>query len=136
MQIRRGLPEDLPAIAAIQSASPEASQWNPADYLAYELRVAEFSEGVAGFLVVRVVGDEAEILNLAVAPELRRRGVARALLRSLFGVFRGAVFLEVRESNRAARYTYQALGFQEVTRRENYYDLPPEAAIVLKFHSC
>src|SRR5215467_7329734 len=135
MQIRRGRPEDLPAIAAIQSASPEASQWNPADYLDYDLRVAEFPEGVAGFLVVRMVGDEAEILNLAVAPDFRRRGVARTLLRSLLEVYSGAVFLEVRESNRAARNIYQTIGFKEVSRRENYYDFPPEAAIVLKFHS-
>jgi [ribosomal protein S18]-alanine N-acetyltransferase len=136
MRIRRGRPGDLPAIAAIQSASPEASQWNPADYLAYDLRVAELAEGIAGFLVVREAGGEAEVLNLAVAPAFRRRGVARGLLRSLLEVFCGAVFLEVRESNQAARNTYQALGFSEVSRRESYYDSPPEAAIVLKFHSC
>jgi ribosomal-protein-alanine N-acetyltransferase len=136
MLIRAGRPEDLPAITAIQEASPEAARWNPSDYLGYDLRVAVRNGALAGFLAVRTVGDEAEILNLAVAPESRRQGVARGLLRSLFESFRGTVFLEVRESNEAARLTYQAIGFTEVSRRKGYYDSPPEAAVVLKFHSC
>jgi ribosomal-protein-alanine N-acetyltransferase len=134
--IRRGERKDLPAIAAIQAASFEAAQWDPADYLNYDLRVAVREDAVAGFLVVRKVAGEAEILNLAVAPEWRRRGLARELLRTVLDEFQGPVFLEVRESNQAARSTYQALGFVEVTRRDSYYETPPEAAIVMKFHSC
>jgi ribosomal-protein-alanine N-acetyltransferase len=134
--IRRGESSDLAAIAAIQAASPEAAQWNPADYLAYELWVAVAESEVAGFLAVRKVADEAEILNLAVAPQFRRRGLARELLEGYIKGFAGAVFLEVRESNRVARSTYQALGFKAVSRRESYYRYPPEAAIVMKFHSC
>jgi [ribosomal protein S18]-alanine N-acetyltransferase len=134
--IRRGQPEDLPAIAAIQESSPEAAQWDPVDYLEYDLRIALYDGAVGGFLVTRMVAGEAEILNLAVAPGLRRRGIARELLRSLLDSFPGPIFLEVRESNRAARNTYEALGFIGVNRRNSYYGHPPEAAIVMKFHSC
>ena len=89
---------------------------------------------VAGFLVVRSLGEgESEILNLAVAPENRRRGVARAML---LPALHGSVFLEVRESNRSAIAFYKSLGFQEVACRTDYYGNPPESAIVMKFHSC
>jgi [ribosomal protein S18]-alanine N-acetyltransferase len=134
--IRRGQPEDLEAIAAIQADSPEAAQWNPADYLAYDLWVAVAEDAVAGFLAARAAADEAEILNLAVARRFRRRGVARELLEGYIESFSGAIFLEVRESNRAAQSTYQAIGFTVVSRRDSYYEFPPEAAIVMKFHSC
>jgi ribosomal-protein-alanine N-acetyltransferase len=80
--------------------------------------------------------DECEVLNLAVAPEFRRQGVAGALMASLLGGFRGVLHLEVRESNRAALYFYKSIGFQEVSLRPGYYEWPPEAAIVMKFHSC
>jgi ribosomal-protein-alanine N-acetyltransferase len=92
---------------------------------------------VAGFLVTRApsVG-ECEVLNLAVGPEFRRRGVAAALVKSLVDEAPGDLFLEVRESNDAARKFYQYMGFQEVGRRPAYYGAPPEPAIVMKFHSC
>jgi ribosomal-protein-alanine N-acetyltransferase len=92
---------------------------------------------VAGFLVSRaLVEGEIELLNLAVAPEFRRRGVARKLVESLLAESPGVVYLEVRESNQSARKFYNHMGFQEVGSRSGYYQAPPEAAIVMKFHSC
>jgi ribosomal-protein-alanine N-acetyltransferase len=136
-EIRRGEVEDLPQVAAIQAASPETAQWDVAQYMQYDLRVAIRQNRVVGFLVARsVAGDEQELLNLAVAPECRRLGIARQLLKSLLEYFRGTVFLEVRESNRAAIGLYKSLNFQYVNRRNGYYKSPPEAAIVMKFHSC
>jgi len=136
-EIRRGNAGDLADIDRIQKASPEASQWGVADYLAYDLHVALWDGRVAGFLVVRPTApDEWEILNLAVAPEYRGRGVARRLVESLQTSVTGCVFLEVRESNSAARKLYNSMGFQEVSLRQQYYNFPPEAAIVMKFHSC
>jgi ribosomal-protein-alanine N-acetyltransferase len=135
--IRSGGAEDLAAIAAIQAASAEAAQWKSADYLAYRLLVATGATGVMGFVVARPVADgEFEVLNLAVAPEFRRQGVARELLAALFHQYIGEFYLEVRESNQAAQMCYKSLGFQVVSRRADYYASPNEAAIVMKFHSC
>jgi ribosomal-protein-alanine N-acetyltransferase len=84
----------------------------------------------------RVAPDESELLNLVVAPEFRGKGLARALLQELLTAPAASLYLEVRESNRAARNLYKSMGFQEVNIRPEYYQSPPEAAIVMKFHSC
>lgn len=135
--IRRGEAADLAEIAAIQAASPEMAQWDVAQYLQYDLRVAVRRNRVAGFLVGRSVAqEERELLNLAVAPEWRRQGIARELVSAWLEETAGEIYLEVRESNRAARNLYQLLGFQSVGCRSGYYQSPPEPAIVMKFHSC
>lgn len=84
------------------------------------------SEGEpTGFLLARMAGGEAEILTLAVVVEHRRQGVARALLAKLFDAIAAQniarVFLEVAESNDAARALYAAHGFVPVGRRSAYY---------------
>lgn len=91
---------------------------------------------VVGYLVARHMADEGEILNVAVAPTDRRRGVGRALvragLRRLTALGARQVYLEVRESNLAARELYRSFGFVEVARRANYYRRPVEDAILLR----
>jgi ribosomal protein S18 acetylase RimI-like enzyme len=135
--IRRGGPDDLAQVALIQAASPEAAQWDVAGYLPYDFRILVCGIRVAGFLVSRtLVEGEIELLNLAVATGFRRQGVARKLVESLLAESPGVVYLEVRESNLAARRFYNHMGFQEVSLRIGYYQAPPEAAIVMKFHSC
>jgi ribosomal protein S18 acetylase RimI-like enzyme len=135
--IRRGVPTDLAEVAAIQAASPEAPQWNVADYLQYDLLVAVCGTQVRGFLAFRTPeASEREILNLAVAPGSRRQGIARELWKTLLQGFSGSIYLEVRETNQAARNLYNSIGFQELSRRPGYYSYPLEAAIVMKFHSC
>lgn len=98
--------------------------------------VAEVGEGIAGYVVAVDAADEGEILNLAVAPTGRRHGLGRALVEHILDALgeRGAtkVFLEVRESNAAARALYAAYGFTEVGRRREYYRRPVEDAIVLR----
>ncbi|MGD0500801.1 MAG: GNAT family N-acetyltransferase [Bryobacteraceae bacterium] len=137
VQIRPGEPRDLPEIGAIQEASPEAAAWPVSDYLRYEVLIASREKRVAGFLASRrVAEDECEILNLAVAPDCRRQGVARALVASFLEGYRGTVYLEVRASNTDAREFYKYIGFHELTIRPGYYLSPPESAIVMKFHSC
>jgi ribosomal-protein-alanine acetyltransferase len=137
IQIRPGESRDLPEIGAIQDASPEASAWPVADYLRYDLHVATSGNRVVGFLASRkLTEEEYEILNLAVAPENRRQGIARALVGSLLEGCPGTVYLEVRAFNTAAREFYKYIGFHEHATRPGYYTAPPEPAIVMKFHSC
>jgi [ribosomal protein S18]-alanine N-acetyltransferase len=140
MNVRNATTADLQPIAAIQAASPEASQWNPAEYLDQTCWVAvceKSPENLLGFLVTRETAPgEREILNLAVSPAARRRGVARQLLNQELAQGVGQWFLEVRESNSAAIGLYQSLGFQAVGRRENYYHDPTEPGIVMKIDSC
>jgi [ribosomal protein S18]-alanine N-acetyltransferase len=135
--IRRGASEDLAAVAAIQFASPEAAHWKVEEYQGYDFWVADVAGAVVGFLVSRPLGlGEGELLNLAVSPDFRRTGVARALLKVFLREFSAGAYLEVRESNAVALNLYKSMGFEEVNRRAEYYDSPPEAAIVMKFHSC
>ncbi len=134
--IRPASPEDLDAIGKIQAASPEASQWPPQDYLAYRCIVGEVDGVVAGFLVSRQTGPgEREILNLAVDPAARRKGLGRALLAHELHHAPGEWFLEVRASNVEAVSLYQSIGFHNVTVRNNYYANPPESAIVMRIFS-
>jgi len=91
---------------------------------------------VVGYLVGREAAGTGEVLNLAVSPEFRRRGVGEALLSAGLAVFRRSrmeeVFLEVRESNTSARALYARHGFRPVGQRSAYYRNPREDALVLR----
>lgn len=131
-EVRPMRPEDLPAVAAIQAAQPLASQWRVGDYLDGLAWVALRSGRIEGFLAARrPAPDELEILNLAVRPDSLRHGFAARLLKhALLGPERSA-FLEVRESNQAARTLYERHGFQTAGRRRGYYRTPEEDGIVM-----
>ena len=94
---------------------------------------------IAGFIMSRLVEDEAEILSVAVAGSRRGRGLARNLLnlhmRRLVALGTRTVFLEVDEYNAAAIRLYDRAGFHEISRRPNYYPGPggkAVAALVLR----
>ena len=136
MTLRPATPADLTNISAIQQASPAASQWDPASYLGHACTVVEEAGGVIGFLACRQTGPgEREILNLAIHPSCRRRGLARKVLNLMLAAGRGQCFLEVRASNIAAIRLYESVGFRQAGRRENYYSNPPEPAIVMQWDS-
>jgi [ribosomal protein S18]-alanine N-acetyltransferase len=136
VNIRAGTRDDLPAIVAIQAASHEASQWDPARYLEQDFSIGCINGRVIGFLVARQVAPgEREILNLAVDPAKRRAGVARRLLARELSAASGAWFLEVRASNAAAIQLYESAGFSYVGLRKAYYHGPAEDAIVMRFFS-
>ncbi len=137
VDVRPAQASDLAEIAAIQGASPEASAWEPESYLEHGCLVGLRGARVVGFVAFRAVAEEeCEILNLAVAPAARRRGVGKALACRVLAQYPGPVFLEVRESNEAARKLYETLGFQRVGTRPKYYSHPPEDGIVMRFQSC
>jgi ribosomal-protein-alanine N-acetyltransferase len=134
MTVRYCNPADTNAIAAVQSASPEAADWNPRDYLAYDTLVAELDGRIAAFLASReVASGERELLNLAVHPEFRRQGIASVLLRNALSAAHPAEwFLEVRASNHAAIAFYEKHAFQRAGIRPKYYREPSEDAVVMR----
>lgn len=91
---------------------------------------------VAGYVGSQSVLGEADMMNVAVSPEFRRRGVARALLLALERrLAENAVHcltLEVRASNEPAISLYHSLGYVQVGRRPNYYHKPREDALILR----
>jgi ribosomal-protein-alanine N-acetyltransferase len=135
-------PSDLPEVIALErqcygdpwpatafSTLPE----NPRVYF----MVARNAAGrVAGYVVAWFVMEEGELANLAVAPSERRKGLGRVMLDAMLAdaARRGArqIYLEVRESNQAARALYEARKFEEVGRRKRYYRKPEEDALILR----
>lgn len=87
---------------------------------------------IAGFILVRLIGDEAELLSIAVEPKWRGKRVGQALLRAALDdlLFSSArrMFLEVDERNSAALRLYRGHGFVEVGRRKGYYPRPDGSA--------
>jgi ribosomal-protein-alanine N-acetyltransferase len=98
---------------------------------------ADVGHAVVGYVVMWLVADEAELANLAVAPDRRRMGIGRYLLDSAMAeaLAGGAtsLYLEVRESNVAARALYGGRGFVAVGRRSAYYRNPAEDALLLRY---
>lgn len=98
---------------------------------------AELESNVVGYICVRHIADEAHILNLAVRPDMRRQGIARALvlkaLEELSETQCKTVYLEVRASNYQARALYESFGFKVVGIRKSYYEFPKEDAVVMAF---
>jgi glycosyltransferase involved in cell wall biosynthesis/ribosomal protein S18 acetylase RimI-like enzyme len=118
-----------PAPLSIRAArADEVGAWSAADCL-----VAELEGRVVGLLATRSpVTDEHEVLWLEVSAAARRCGIATILVSRWLAATRGDVYLEVRESNTAARALYASLGFQQVGRRADYYTDPTEPAIVMR----
>jgi ribosomal-protein-alanine N-acetyltransferase len=141
--LRAMRPADVQAVAAIE-AQAFTDPWPASafdDLLRHpyaRLRVAIDEQGalLAYSAVLRAL-DEAELANIATAPSARRQGLAAALLDDALttlgedGV--SSMFLEVRESNFAARALYASRGFRAVGRRRGYYRLPDEDALVLRW---
>ncbi len=141
--LRPAIEGDLSQVAQIEK-SAFADPWSeesfrrllgvaPAIFL-----VALFSpdEGVTGYVVAFSVGEDGELLNVAVDPKFRGKGLAGQMLDAVL-IELGArgvrsAFLEVRESNSAARALYGSRGFIEIGRRSKYYRRPVEDALVLR----
>ena len=144
VSIRAATPADLPGMMALEKRAATAAHWSAQQYEALfggqgPERIAliiEDEPGLAGFVIARVMDREWEIENIAVAGPARRRGLGTRLLGELLDRARGrgadAVFLEVRESNRAARALYEKWAFLESGRRPRYYKDPEEDAILYR----
>jgi ribosomal-protein-alanine N-acetyltransferase len=145
LSLRRMTADDLPVVMEIELAAfkhpwSEELFRNELEHAWSNVLVAERDEGsagarVVGFIIFWLVHDEVHVLNVAVAAEERRRGVARALLSACVarGRAQGSclVTLEVRRSNTAALRLYEAFGFRSAGVRPNYYSDEGEDAIVM-----
>lgn len=133
--------DDLEAVLAIERAS-FATPWSERTFRGLlqrrnaRLAVAEDGGQVVGYAVAWFAGGQAELGDLAVRPESRRRGVGRLLLEAMLAAAEQerieVMYLEVRESNLAARALYEQGGFVAVDRRLRYYADPTEDALVLR----
>lgn len=148
MQIRHANLADLGAIIELGNSSPNAAHWTEPQYrelvqsgsvperliLVAEWQLAAEHGHAVGFLVARYIAKEWELENIVVEPESRGKGIGKRLLAALFSHVQqtggGAVFLEVRESNLAARNLYEALEFRKTGRRKAYYSDPEEDAVL------
>ena len=121
-----------------------AANWSQKQYVAvfsaaeHHLSLVVEDHGqVVGFVVARMLQGEWEIENIAVAGAARRRGLATRLMGELMERARatgaGQVFLEVRESNHAARSLYEKWAFEPAGRRKAYYQKPVEDALIYRF---
>jgi ribosomal-protein-alanine N-acetyltransferase len=153
MRIRRAIPTDIPALIALEKQAATAAHWSPEQYetvfsseeparVAFVIEDSPIADSrvedarTQGFIVGRAVSEDWEIENIAVAGGARRRGLGTHLLEEFIGLARGrraqSVFLEVRESNLAARRLYEKHAFVETGRRKGYYRQPEEDAIVYR----
>ncbi|ATB47634.1 ribosomal protein S18-alanine N-acetyltransferase [Corallococcus macrosporus] len=143
--IRQMTAEDLPAVMLLEKAAFK-NPWSQ-DLLKRELQhewstillVEEEREGqgpeLLGLAIFWIVHDEVHVLNVATAPQHRRRGVARAVMDEVLARGRARrctlATLEVRKSNEAALQLYRAYGFRPVGIRPNYYVDEGEDAVVM-----
>ncbi len=148
MTIRPAISDDIDAMMALARESVSAARWSQKEYRdlfsaqgPHRIAlVADNSQGpgagITGFLIARHVVTEWELENLVVAASARRKGAGNQLLNALIATARetnsDSVFLEVRESNAAARALYEKSGFQPTGRRKSYYANPIEDAILYR----
>lgn len=138
LEIRAAEPKDIPDILNTEKECFTSDAWCEDDF---QYRFSEdgfitlcaFCDGeYAGYIAASLFGD-LNIDSVAVPNSFRRKGIASALIKSVLesGEWEAA-FLEVRESNYAARALYKKLGFQQIAVRKDYYGCPTENAIIMK----
>ena len=143
ISIRRARAEDLPAILGIERVS-FTDPWSHSSFAAlleqprvyFSVALDPDTGTLLGYTVAWFVLDEAELANLAVAPDARGNGIGSMLLGGALAASeaRGSMtmFLEVRASNYPAIALYTSHGFTEVGRRRAYYRKPVEDALILR----
>ncbi|MHB8054592.1 MAG: ribosomal protein S18-alanine N-acetyltransferase [Candidatus Aminicenantales bacterium] len=143
IRFRRMMRKDLPEVTAIEHQS-FPNPWPDTTFegeiqnvgLSYPVVAVDEAAGkIAGYLIFWVIRDEAQINNVAVHPDYRRRRIAEGMFRDILAALEqnGIQFisLEVREGNTGARALYEKLGFKGIGFRKEYYSHPVEDAVVM-----
>jgi len=147
ISITEATKEHLPQILEIgkEAISPSwtydflLDEYNNGDsyiYTAIDKSTEEsFTHLISGFVIFRQVGDDSEILQIAVNNKERRKGIGNALIKVVIKKAKengnNSIFLEVRSSNTPAVCLYEKHGFNTIRTRKNYYNDPTEDAIVM-----
>ena len=139
--IRKMTVEDIPAVIALDQISfnlpwPERSfRFELTENEASRSWVAEVDGRIVGMIVNWLLVDEVHVATIATHPDFRRQGIAKKLLTHTLRYMSGegaiTSFLEVRESNAAARELYRKFGYKETGRRKGYYKDNNEDAILM-----
>ena len=141
MMIRNMTAAEVPLVAGLEAVcfNDPWSERSVASELDNQLSlwlVAMEGERLAGYVGSQTVMGETDMMNIAVDPEFRRRGIAGQLVDALVAELKTrqshCLTLEVRASNEPARALYEKLGFQQVGLRKNYYRNPKEDALILR----
>ena len=142
VHIRWMIRRDMPEVLGIENGSFEFS-WSEDDFIRCLRQrncigmVAEYDERVVGFMIYELHKDQLHVLNFAVRPDVRRRGVGRQMVEKLIGKLsqqrRTRVLLEIRETNLAAQVFFRNLGFSATSVLRDYYDDTTEDAYVMQY---
>ena len=140
LAIEEMTPEDVPEVAALER-QVFSLPWSEAGFLSSlrspdALYLTARQEGrIVGYCGFLQSFDEADVMNVAVAPEFRNAGIGQRMLRELMlrGRTRGILryTLEVRQSNATAIHLYEKLGFVSVGIRKDFYEKPVESAVIM-----
>lgn len=142
--IREMIEADIQAVAAIEQMSftmpwSETSFFNELYNQHSIAMVAATKERIIGYICAKYVAGEGHILNLAVHPDFRKKGIAKELVENAIEHLKKSgcrfLYLEVRASNDAARKLYEGFGFKVVGIRKNYYTKPEENAAIMMLKS-
>jgi ribosomal-protein-alanine N-acetyltransferase len=126
----------------LERQSPSAAHWSVDSYrqvfdqgIAVRIVLVVDDEGsIRGFLIARTAGEECELENIIVASSSQRCGLGSKLIQELIAIARSqrtpGIFLEVRDSNVAARSLYEKCGFTISGRRKSYFTDPAEDAVL------
>ena len=163
MIIRPASADDIPFMMHLERTCPSAAHWSELQYrqlfegsrsgserlilvirakpaATVDSSTEDDREPLLGFLVAHRVVSDWELENIVVSAAARRKGLGLQLLNAMLTRAEetngASVFLEVRESNTAARSLYQRAGFGEGGRRKSYYTNPDEDAILYSWTPC
>ncbi|MBM3998060.1 MAG: ribosomal-protein-alanine N-acetyltransferase [Planctomycetes bacterium] len=133
---------DMPEVTAIESASFEFP-WSEDDFVRCLRQrncigmVAESEERIVGFMIYELHRSRLHVLNFAVNPACRRRGVGGKMIQKLTGKLtterRDRILLEVRETNLSAQLFFRDLGFRAISVLRDFYDDTVEDAYLMQY---